>query len=129
MRLDNCNYEDLQTANIATILAAGEMRGLNFYTFEAKVLQQITHYSASKRFEHFNSRDFSSSDLKQSSYLSQISKIISVEKNLSYGEISDFCKEFDKFMEFYRKYAVFALNLCGENLCGEKMTNMRSGCC
>ena len=79
MRLDNCNYEDLQTANI---MAVGEMRGLNFYTFEAKVLQQITHYSSSKRFEHFNSRDFSSSDLKQSSYLSQISKIISVEKNM-----------------------------------------------
>ena len=33
----------------------------------------------------------------QTSYLSQI---ISVEKNLSCGEISDFCKEFEQFMEF-----------------------------
>ena len=37
--------------------------------------------------------------------LSQISQIISVEKNLLCGEISDFCKEFEQFMEFYR-------NLC-----------------
>ena len=62
-RWDNCNNEDLQTANIATILAAGEMRGLNFYTFEAEVLQQITHYSSSKRFEQSNSGDFSRCDL------------------------------------------------------------------
>ena len=27
---------------------------------------------------------------------------------------------------FIEIYAVFVLNLCGENLCGEKMTNMRS---
>ena len=45
----------------------------------------------------------------RSSYLSQISQIISVEKNLSCGEISDFCKEFEKIMEFYRN-----LDLCGE---------------
>ena len=32
-------------------------------------------------------------------YLSQISQIISVEKNLSCEEISDFCKEFEQFME------------------------------
>ena len=37
----------------------------------------------------------------QSSYLSQISQIISVKKNLSCGEISDFCKKFEQFMEFY----------------------------
>ena len=36
----------------------------------------------------------------QTSYLSRISRIISVEKNLSCGEISDFCKEFEQFMEF-----------------------------
>ena len=50
----------------------------------------------------------------QSSYLSQISQIISVEKNQSCGEISDFCKEFEQFMEFIEIYAVFVLNLCGE---------------
>ena len=65
--------------------------------------------------------------MAQTSYLSQISQIISVEKNLSCGEISDFCKEFEQFMEFIEIYAVFVLNLCGENLCEEKMTNMRSG--
>ena len=27
---------------------------------------------------------------------------------------------------FFEIHAVFVLNLCGENLCGEKMTNMRS---
>jgi len=57
----------------------------------------------------------------QSSYLSKISRFITVEKNQSCGEISDFCKEFVQFMEFDRIYAVFVLNLCGE-----KMTNMRS---
>ena len=50
----------------------------------------------------------------QSSYLSQISQIIFVEKNLSCGEISDFCKEFEQFMEFYRNLCRFFLNLCGE---------------
>ena len=37
----------------------------------------------------------------QTSYLSQISQIIFVDKNLSCGEISDLCKEFEQFMEFY----------------------------
>ena len=41
----------------------------------------------------------------QTSYLSQISQIISMEKNLSCGETSDFCKEFEQIMEFYQ-------NLC-----------------
>ena len=36
----------------------------------------------------------------QTSYLSQISQIISVEKNMSCGEISDFYKEFEQFMKF-----------------------------
>ena len=39
----------------------------------------------------------------QTSYLSQLSQIIFVEKNLSCGEISDFCREFEQLMEFYRK--------------------------
>ena len=43
--------------------------------------------------------------------MSQISQIICVKKNLSCGEISDFCKEFEQFMEFYQ-------NLC--RLRGEK---------
>ena len=43
----------------------------------------------------------------QTSYLSRISRIISVEKNLSYGEISDSCKEFEQFMEFYRNLCRF----------------------
>ena len=44
---------------------------------------------------------------EQTSYLSQISQIISVEKNLSCGEISDFCKEFEQFIEFYRNLCRF----------------------
>ena len=36
----------------------------------------------------------------------RISRFISVEKKLTSGEISDSCKEFEQFMEFYR-------NLCG----------------
>ena len=68
----------------------------------------------------------------QTLYLSRISRIISVEKILSCGEISDFCKEFEQLMEFYRNSCRF-VNLCGdksvgENLCGEKMTNLRSVC-
>ena len=43
----------------------------------------------------------------QSSYLSQISQITLVEKNLSCGEISDFCKEFEQLMEFYRNLCRF----------------------
>ena len=51
----------------------------------------------------------------RSSYLSQISQIIFVEKNLSCGEISDFCKEFKKKLwSFNEIYAVFILDLCGE---------------
>ena len=75
----------------------------------------------------------SKKSLKQTSYLSRISRIISVENILSCGEISDFCKEFEQFMAFYQKFMLFLFkicvekNLCGENLCGEKMINMRSG--
>ena len=60
--------------------------------------------------------------LRQSSYLSKISQIIFVEKNLSYEEILDFCKEFEQFMAFHQ-------NLCRfySKFVGEKMTNMRSG--
>ena len=58
----------------------------------------------------------------QSSYLARISQIISVEKNLLCGKISDFCKEFEEFMEFFFEiYAIIVLNFCGE-----KMTNIRS---
>ena len=49
-----------------------------------------------------------------------------MEKILSCVEISDFCKEFEQFMAFYRNLCRFVLNLCGENMCGEKMTNIRS---
>ena len=45
--------------------------------------------------------------LYQSSYLTEISQIISVGKNLSCGEISDFSKEFEQFMEFYRNLCRF----------------------
>ena len=47
----------------------------------------------------------------QTSYLSHISQIISVEEKLSCGEISDFCKDLWSFIEIY---AVFVLYLCGE---------------
>ena len=43
----------------------------------------------------------------QTSYLSQILQIIYVEKNLSCGEISEFCKELEQFMEFYRNLCRF----------------------
>ena len=59
----------------------------------------------------------------QTSYLSLISRIISVEKILSCGEILDFCKGFEQFMAFYR-IAIFVLNLCGEKSVWRK--NMRS---
>ena len=57
---------------------------------------------------------FSLLSASQTSYLSQISQIISVERNLSCGEISDFCKEFNNLWSFIEIYAVFVLNLCGE---------------
>ena len=68
----------------------------------------------------------------QTSYLSLISRIISVEKILSCGEISDFCKEFEQFMEFFlSKFMPFFVQICVEKnlaqkcVCGEKMTNIR----
>ena len=56
---------------------------------------------------------------------------ISVEKNLSCGEISDFYKEFEQFMEFLSKFMPFFVQICVEKnlaqkcVCGEKMTNIR----
>ena len=41
----------------------------------------------------------------QTSYLSLISRIISVEKILSCGEFSDFCKEFEQFMALAKAWA------------------------
>ena len=58
--------------------------------------------------------------LQQTSYLSQISHIISVEKNLSCGEISDFCKVFEKFMEFYRNLCRFCLKFVWRKISVEK---------
>ena len=51
---------------------------------------------------------------RQSPYLSKISQIIVVEKNLSCGEILDFCKEFEQFMAFYRNLCRFCSKLYGE---------------
>ena len=53
----------------------------------------------------------------QTSYLSQI---ISVEKNLSCGEISDYCKEFEQFMEFYRNLCRFCSKFVWRKFCVEK---------
>ena len=39
--------------------------------------------------------------------------LIFMEKNMSCGKISDFCKEFEQW-RFIEMYAVFVLNLCGE---------------
>ena len=36
-------------------------------------------------------------------------------------------KNLNNVWHFIKIYAVFVLNLCGENICGEKMTNRRSG--
>ena len=58
---------------------------------------------------------------EQTSYLSQISQIISVEKNLSCGEISDFCKEFEQFMEFYRNLCRFCSKFVWRKICVEKI--------
>ena len=58
----------------------------------------------------------------QTSYLSQISQIISVEKNLSCGEISDFCKEFEQFMEFYRNLCRFCSKFVWRKICVEKIS-------
>ena len=44
---------------------------------------------------------------KSDPILSRISWIISVEKILLCGEFSDFCKEFEQFMAFYRNLCRF----------------------
>ena len=61
----------------------------------------------------------------QSSYLSRISRIISVEKNMSRGEISVFYTEIEQFMEFYRSLCLFCSKstwrkICAEKICVEK---------
>ena len=74
-----------------------------------------------------------------SSYLSQISQIISVEKKLSCGEIlgkfGKFWRNFGRFWENIRNFGRFCHNLRAfmwrkiepeKYICGEKMTNMRS---
>ena len=58
----------------------------------------------------------------QTSYLSKISRIISVEKNLSCGEISNFCKEFEQFMEFYRNLFCFCSQFVWRKICVEKIS-------
>ena len=56
---------------------------------------------------------------KQSSYLPQISRFISVEKKLSCGEISDFCKQ---FMEYYRNLCRFCSKFVWRKICVEKIS-------
>ena len=65
-------------------------------------------------------------------YLSPTSPTCRWRKNLSCGEISEFYKEFEQFMEFLSKFMPFFVLICVEKkwaqrcVCGEKMTNMRS---
>ena len=56
----------------------------------------------------------------QSSYMSRISQIMSVEKNLIRGEISDFCKEFEQSMEFYRNLRRFCFKFLWRKISVEK---------
>ena len=63
-----------------------------------------------------------STRLSQTSYLSLISQIISVEKYLSCGEISDFCKEFEQFMEFYRNLCRFCSKFVWRKIPLEKIS-------
>ena len=58
----------------------------------------------------------------QTSYLSLISRIVSVEKILSCGEISDFCKEFEQFMEFYRNLWRFCSKFAWRKICVEEIS-------
>ena len=51
---------------------------------------------------------------KQTSYLSQISQIISVEKNMSLEEFQISVKNLNNLWRFIEINAVFVLNLCGE---------------
>ena len=60
------------------------------------------------------------SKLAQSSNLSQISQIISVEKNLSCGEISDFCKEFEQLWSFIESLCRFCSKFVWRQICVEK---------
>ena len=54
-------------------------------------------------------------------YLSQISQIIFVEKNLSCGEISDFRKEFEQLMmEIYRNICRFCSKFVWRKICVEE---------
>ena len=43
-----------------------------------------------------------------------------MEKILSCGEISDFCKEFEQFMEFYRNLCRFCSKFVWRKICVEK---------
>ena len=61
----------------------------------------------------------------QTSYLSLISRIISVEKILSCGEISDFCKDFEQFMAFYRNLCRFCSKFVWRKIGVEKISVMK----
>ena len=47
--------------------------------------------------------------------------LIFVEKNMSCGEISDFCKEFEQFMEFYGNLCRFCSKFVWRKICVEKI--------
>ena len=57
-----------------------------------------------------------------SSYLSRISRFISVGKKMSCGEISDFCKELEQFMKFYRNLCPFCSKFVWRKICVEKIS-------
>ena len=57
----------------------------------------------------------------QTSYLSQISQILSVEKNLPCGEDSDFSKEFEQSMDFYRNLCRFCSKFVWRKICVGKI--------
>ena len=61
-------------------------------------------------------------DLSFEKVWENISLTLSVEKNLSCGEISDFCKEFEQFMEFYRNLCRFCSKFVWRKICVEKIS-------
>ena len=67
-----------------------------------------------------------SSAHRQTSYLSRISWIYLWRKFCQVEKFQISVKNLNNLWRFIEIYADFVLNLCGEKLYGEKMTNMRS---
>ena len=69
-----------------------------------------------------NLKDFSPHTAARPHICHRYHRLYSWTKNLSCGEISDFCKEFEQFMEFYWNLCRFCSKFVWRKICVEKIS-------